>query len=251
MDIEHRSVGEGPVIVLIHGMQSSMLTFDLIVKPLADKGFRVITYSQRGHGKTSYEGFDYKVSTLASDLKILLDYLGIQRATLLGHSFGAKIAVKFARMFPGRTEKLIIEDMEMIPRDAYNEQVILEKAKKMKTEMPCEFDSEQEVHKVCGETKVILKPNGKYVPRSPPYIGCLYGYYFNIEDQTEDLLILESRNIPILVLSAWRGSAITEAGRRNFLGHDNVVFKRIPESEHNIHKTNTNAFLTELLSFLK
>ena len=102
-------------IVLIHGLDSAKETFTPIMNRLAEK-HRVLAYDQRGHGQTVDQGVDFSSEILAKDLKSLLDHLGIEKAVLLGHSMGARTAVRFAEMYPDQVESLVFEDMVMFQR---------------------------------------------------------------------------------------------------------------------------------------
>ena len=98
-------------IVLIHGLGGMLETWTEVSKELTDRGYQVLSYDQRGHGLTVAEGENYSSSLLATDLKGLLDHLKIKKVHLIGHSMGARTALRFANLYPDRAISVISEDM--------------------------------------------------------------------------------------------------------------------------------------------
>ena len=90
-----REWGTGPAIVLIHGWPLDADMWEYQAVPLAEQGFRVITYDRRGFGRSSqpWNGYDY--DTLTDDLKSVLDTLDVQDATLVGFSMGGGEAARY------------------------------------------------------------------------------------------------------------------------------------------------------------
>jgi 3-oxoadipate enol-lactonase len=86
------SGGEGPVVVLVHGLGGSLYGWRAQARALADAGYRAIAYDQRGAGLSTTEGAPYSVEGWARDLVALLDGLEIERAAICGHSMGCMVA---------------------------------------------------------------------------------------------------------------------------------------------------------------
>ncbi len=99
--------GEGIPLVLIHGIGACTKLWQPQIEPFS-KRFRVIVYDVRGHGKSSGFPEKYTVKLFASDLKVLLDSLGITKAHLCGLSMGGLIAQQFAIDYPAATDKLVL-----------------------------------------------------------------------------------------------------------------------------------------------
>lgn len=80
--------GKGDPIVFIHGWPLSGAMWEYQMVPLAEAGFRCISYDRRGFGRSSkpYDGYDYR--TLGRDLAELLDHLNVTNVTLVGFSMG-------------------------------------------------------------------------------------------------------------------------------------------------------------------
>ena len=99
--------GEGPVLLLIHGMAGSSENWRDVIEPLAHR-HTVIAPDLPGHGISAGGPGDYSLGSLAAGLRDLLLSLGHERATLVGHSLGGGIAMQFAYQFPEMVERLIL-----------------------------------------------------------------------------------------------------------------------------------------------
>ncbi len=87
-------VGE-PTLVLLHGLASTRRLFDLVIPHLA-KSNRVVAYDQRGHGESEKPDDDYSLDAFARDVDEILRRHGVSRPVLVGHSFGANVALRHA-----------------------------------------------------------------------------------------------------------------------------------------------------------
>ena len=105
--ISYRIAGEGPVVLLVHGIAGNALTWTAVQERLGVQ-FTTIAPDLPGHGVSDKPVGDYSLGSLASALRDLLLALGHERATLLGHSLGGGIAMQFAYQFPERSERLIL-----------------------------------------------------------------------------------------------------------------------------------------------
>jgi pimeloyl-ACP methyl ester carboxylesterase len=102
-----RLAGEGPVLVLVHGMASSSAVWTPVMPFLAQR-FTIVAPDLLGHGHTAKAAGDYSLGAHATLLRDLLVLLGHERATLVGHSFGGGVAMQFAYQFPERCERLAL-----------------------------------------------------------------------------------------------------------------------------------------------
>ena len=101
----------GKNVLLLHGKNFNGAYWGTTIAALAKEGFRVIVPDQVGFGKsTKPKSFQYTFQQLALNTKTLLDSLGIKKTTVLGHSMGGMIAVRFALMYPQTSEKVVLED---------------------------------------------------------------------------------------------------------------------------------------------
>jgi pimeloyl-ACP methyl ester carboxylesterase len=99
--------GEGPPLVLLHGgMLTIELNFGTLIPTLA-KTHTVIGVEQQGHGRTANADREITYPNLASDVVALLDHLGIEQATVFGHSMGGAVALELAVSHPDRVRAVI------------------------------------------------------------------------------------------------------------------------------------------------
>lgn len=105
--ISYLGGGEGPVLLLIHGMAGTADNWHGVLEPLAHR-HTVIAPDLPGHGASAGGRGDYSLGSLAAGLRDLLLTLGHERATLIGHSLGGGIAMQFAYQFPEMVERLVL-----------------------------------------------------------------------------------------------------------------------------------------------
>jgi pimeloyl-ACP methyl ester carboxylesterase len=105
--VTYLEAGNGPVLLLIHGMAGTCENWRAVIEPLARR-HTVIALDLPGHGSSAPGGGDYSLGALAAGLRDLLVALGHDRATLVGHSLGGGIAMQFAYQFPEATERLVL-----------------------------------------------------------------------------------------------------------------------------------------------
>lgn len=106
--LHYQQIGEGPDVVMIHGITGNLAIWHLEVIPTLMHEYRCTTYDLRGHGYSDMPPTGYTTADHASDLDRLLDNLGIERAHVVGHSFGADVALHYAVLFPERVERLVL-----------------------------------------------------------------------------------------------------------------------------------------------
>ena len=122
MDVLHRTVdigevrlhcaemGQGPLVLLLHGFPECWVTWRNQMPALAKAGFRAVAPDLRGYGKSDKPaGLDaYRIEVLARDVARLVETLGAQRAHVVGHDWGGAIAWFFAMWHPERLDRLTI-----------------------------------------------------------------------------------------------------------------------------------------------
>ncbi len=99
----------GSTVMLLHGKNFSGAYWETTAEDLRDNGFRVIIPDQIGFGKSSKPvNLQYTFQLLAQNTKALLDSLGVEKTSVLGHSMGGMLATRFVLMYPETAEKLIL-----------------------------------------------------------------------------------------------------------------------------------------------
>jgi non-heme chloroperoxidase len=88
LELHYTDRGAGEPVVLIHGYPFAGVALERQETALIEAGYRVITYDRRGFGESSKPSTGYDYDTFASDLKMVIDTLGLRNVTLIGHSMG-------------------------------------------------------------------------------------------------------------------------------------------------------------------
>lgn len=101
----------GRVALLLHGKNFCAATWQSTISVLSEAGYRVIAPDQLGFCKSSKPGaYQFSFQQLASNTHALLASLGISRATVIGHSTGGMLGIRYALMYPSEVEHLVLVD---------------------------------------------------------------------------------------------------------------------------------------------
>jgi non-heme chloroperoxidase len=98
---------DGPALVLLHGYSDSWFSFSRLL-PLLPPAYHVYALSLRGHGDSERPATGYGIDALAADVVALLDAVGVDRVTLVGHSLGSIVARHVAATRPDRVRRLAL-----------------------------------------------------------------------------------------------------------------------------------------------
>ena len=112
----YRVAGSGPPVVLIHGMLNSSSHWRAVALSLADE-YTVIAPDLIGHGDSAAPRGDYSLGAHAASIRDLLAAIGVDRATIVGHSLGGGVAMQFFYQFPQRVERLVLISSGGLGRD--------------------------------------------------------------------------------------------------------------------------------------
>lgn len=109
MKLHFRILGDGEPLIVMHGVFGSSDNWQSVGKELAEQ-HKVYLVDMRNHGKSPHsEQFDYDV--MAQDIIELMDDEGLDRAAILGHSMGGKVAMSLAMTYPSRVSRLVVVDI--------------------------------------------------------------------------------------------------------------------------------------------
>jgi pimeloyl-ACP methyl ester carboxylesterase len=102
-----RIAGSGPALLLIHGVGDKSASWESVHAKLAQR-FTVIAPDLLGHGESDKPRGDYSLPAFANGMRDLLAVLGIERVTVVGHSFGGGVAMQFAYQYPQLVERIVL-----------------------------------------------------------------------------------------------------------------------------------------------
>lgn len=110
VQLNHKIIGQGEPVILLHGLFGMLDNLQLLAKSLAAQDFMVYLVDQRDHGRSPRTtAFSYEI--LAEDLHDFCMEHWLHQAIIIGHSMGGKTAMKFASQYPEIVKKMVIIDI--------------------------------------------------------------------------------------------------------------------------------------------
>jgi pimeloyl-ACP methyl ester carboxylesterase len=109
MDVKANTAG-GKTALLLHGKNFNGYYWKAVIPILVNAGFRVIVPDQPGWGRSDKPDLHYSFHLLATATRMLLDSLHIDKTVVIGHSMGGMLASRFTMLYPGRVDKLVLEN---------------------------------------------------------------------------------------------------------------------------------------------
>jgi esterase len=109
MKLFYREMGQGPDLIILHGLFGSSDNWLSVAKILA-KDYRVILPDARNHGQSPFSPL-HNYTVMSEDLMELITTLKIQHPFVIGHSMGGKTLMKFLSLYPGIVAKAVVADM--------------------------------------------------------------------------------------------------------------------------------------------
>lgn len=109
MDLFYRKIGQGPNLVILHGLYGSSDNW-MNYGRLLSKYFTVYLIDQRNHGRSPHSD-SHTYDDLANDLKQFLEEHNIEKTSIIGHSMGGKVAMEFTIRFPEKINHLVVVDI--------------------------------------------------------------------------------------------------------------------------------------------
>ena len=103
---------QGPKIVFLHGLLGSLANWRKITSAFTNQ-YHMLSFDQRGHGRSFHPNDGYTPTDYANDVRILLNEFGWSKVFIVGHSMGARNALEFAHLYPERVKGLIVEDIPL------------------------------------------------------------------------------------------------------------------------------------------
>ncbi len=111
-----RIAGSGPALLLIHGVGANSASWEPVHAKLAQR-FTVIAPDLLGHGDSDKPRADYSLAAFANGMRDLLAALGVDRVTVVGHSYGGGVAMQFAYQYPELVERIVLVSTGGVAKD--------------------------------------------------------------------------------------------------------------------------------------
>jgi len=249
-----------PPIVFLHGMQSHRKTYEAWV-PFFTKQYRVVLFDLKGHGSSLRGNLDFRLPTLATDLKLLLTELHIQKAHIFGHSFGGRVAIQFAAQYPSMVQSLIVEDMDFLPRRnsgrAEDMILIAEKLASLPRYVDTRQVFEDALAPLIGSdsstTEAAIVQTAKGFSITPQtWADCVTSLFHFWATETNLMPALREVECPMLFVKAGKQSAFpNRAAEILRVKFPHIQLEVIPDGTHSLHRVKAQELLDIVLPFLE
>ena len=100
--------GDGPTVLLVHGITNSSRTWTPVTERLAEHGLHVLAPDLPGHGDSQRRRGDHSLGATASILRDFLSVVDVERLTIVGHSLGGGIVMQFSYQFPEAVQRMVL-----------------------------------------------------------------------------------------------------------------------------------------------
>lgn len=241
-------------MIFIHGLMGSWQNWRRVI-PAFENQYQVLAYDQRGHGRSFKPSTGFAPEDYAEDLVFLMDQLEIQSPIIVGHSMGGRNAMCFAKTYPGKVKKLVIEDIGPQAVARVGSQVV-DKLKMMPREFESKLAAKDFLLNSFGDpklgmfmyTNILSSPQGKGV------------WAFNLENMIETIqegrgesrwADVEGIQCPTLLIRGGKSEELPldeyeEMLRRN----SNIQGTQIPDAGHWVHFEQPDLFIEKIQSFI-
>lgn len=253
MKLNYKSFGNGPAIIILHGLFGSLDNWITHGKSLAST-FSVFLVDQRNHGKSPHhDQWDY--TTMAEDLHDFMEQEGIFISHILGHSMGGKTAMKFASMYPQMIDRLVVADMGLKKNPPVHTGILGALTQLDLDQISSRKDAEKILAEQIHDTAIrqfLLKNLSRNSEGS-------FNWKFNLQVINENYQnVLEAVQTdhpyenPTLFIRGGKSNYILDEDipniRKAFPG---AVFKEIPNAGHWLHAEAAEEFIRILREFLE
>ena len=269
VELAYLSRGEGPLVVLIHGFPDTAEAFEFALEPLAEAGYRAVSLETRGYPPSGLSsGNDYSLPTLARDVSEFITALGLQKAVVVGHDWGAVIGAATAAYFPDRLAGLVLVGFPHISRAKVTIGALLQRPHHLLFQFGA-FGRWLTARKDLAYLDRMVRvwaPNWELPPgymervkaalREPERLKAVLEYYVQIWQRRKDRAMLEILARPLAMPGLIIGGLDEPAFRQQWLRDSAGCFSPPapvvlwPEVGHWPHAEAPDRFLARLLEFL-
>lgn len=252
MLLNHKIHGDGPPVIILHGLFGSLDNWQSFANQLSGKGFRVITADLRNHGRSPHsEQFNYEV--MSADLAELIDKLGLEKPVLAGHSLGGKVVMKFSIDHPELARAITVIDIAPRYYPVHHREIIagLRAIPVERLKSRSEADEILSSHIQSSGVRQFLLKNLNRESSGFSWKMDLDVIEREIENVGEAIEPAEAISIPALFVKGGRSDYITYDDEKEiFSMFSNVEIKTCENAGHWIHADSPECLLEHVTEFI-
>ena len=252
MTLNHKSFGDGKPLVILHGLLGSLDNWVTVSKYLAKK-YKVYIIDLPNHGK-SYHTKYFSYENMANDLDSFFVENGLTKFSLLGHSMGGKLALKYVDMFKDKIDKLILVDIANKNYESTRFNNVFDAIFSISlNNLETRKDADSivsEIIKNAGERHFVLK-NLKRTSQGfewSPNINLLYS---NLSAISSKIILNNKVKINTLLILGENSNYFTDQDKNDLSNEfEKYLIKSVKNSGHWVHAENPKDFILVLEAFL-
>ncbi len=247
--IHYDTTGQGEPLILIHGIATDSRYWMDLPKTLAKK-YTVVTYDLRGHGQSFAPDTGYSYRDHVNDLKLLLNDLGFAKATIVAHSLGGAVAVKYAIEAPEKVKSLVLAAPHVVGYKDYTDWPNVYRTARQIDVDQARIQWEQfrlfaKVKRDSPEWEVFRETLSDFPGKV--WLDLQAGRYID----ESDMKLLDNLSMPVLLLCGRDDLDFLPLAKLINARLSNGTLFEIPDCSHMIHLEKPEIFRRELASFLK
>ncbi|MCC6961686.1 MAG: alpha/beta hydrolase [candidate division Zixibacteria bacterium] len=249
LQLYYETLGQGEPLVLIHGIVTDS-RYWLDLPQFLSKRFTVITYDLRGHGQSSVPTTGYSYRDHVNDLKLLLNELGFKKTTIVAHSLGGAIAVKYAIEAPEHVKALALAAPHIVGYKDYTDWPNVYRTARQIDVDQARIQWEQfrlfsKLDRQSPEWAVFKTTLAEFPGKL--WLDQQAGRYID----ESDMKLLDNLTMPVLLLCGRDDLDFLPLAKLFNARLSNGTLFEIPECGHMIHLEKPEIFRRELAAFLK
>jgi pimeloyl-ACP methyl ester carboxylesterase len=254
MKLHSKIKGKGKPLVILHGFLGMGDNWKTLANAYAKEGFEVHLVDQRNHGRSPHDpAFSYEL--MAEDLKNYLEDKHLEKVSIIGHSMGGKVAMRFATLYPESLNRLIIVDIAPKYYPQHHQQILEGLTQIAKAKLTSRSDADELLAKYISLKAIrqfLLKNLYWKTPDELNLRINLQALKDNIEEVGKGLPQNSKYGGETLFLKGGDSDYIQDEDEKDIASHfENFEIKVIKNSGHWVHAEKREDFLQVSLEFLK
>ena len=252
MTLNHKSFGDGKPLVILHGLLGSLDNWVTVSKYLAKK-YKVYIIDLPNHGK-SYHTKYFSYENMANDLDSFFVENGLTKFSLLGHSMGGKLALKYVDMFEDKIDKLILVDIANKNYESTRFNNVFEAIFSISlNNLETRKDADSivsEIIKNAGERHFVLK-NLKRTSQGFEWSANINLLYSNLSAISSKIILNNKVKNNTLLILGENSNYFTDQDKNDLSNEfEKYLIKSVKNSGHWVHAENPKDFILVLEAFL-